>query len=77
MAELEKDKIEAYVEEDGGRCPWCMDGDIDPVSEEMHGASAYQEMECFSCQARWTAVYSLSSLTAFEPGEAEKEANHG
>jgi hypothetical protein len=71
---LTPEKLEAYVELQGSRCPFCQSIRLNYDRAEVCEGSYQQEVECRTCGAEWIDVYSLSRVDVitqpFQPGES-------
>jgi len=62
MPELNQEKIDKYVEDQGGYCPYCKSHQYEGGSLDFEAGSIYQKMTCNDCGAGWVDCYTLSNV---------------
>ena len=64
VAQLNEDITQqSYLEGGGDHCPACKSDEIEGGSVQVDTGSAWQSMNCNSCEATWNAVYNLVSYS--------------
>ncbi len=59
-------KCDKYLQSGGTICPKCYSDDIIGERIVLTKGSAYQDLSCFTCNAEWRDVYTLSHYTIME-----------
>ena len=59
--ELTTQQKEAYLKS-GVRCPFCLSPDLSGDEFDLCYAVVEQQVQCLSCGAGWTDVYTLTGL---------------
>ena len=61
LPRLTQEKIDEYVKEGGGFCPYCGSQDIEGGSLDFDGG-VYQKMGCNECDETWVDAYRLANV---------------
>jgi hypothetical protein len=64
-APLTKEQVEAYLNA-SHLCPYCKSNRIEAGDKDYSGNGISQEIECLSCERRWTDIYELVSVEGVE-----------
>lgn len=60
---LSDEKKKEYIYDGGVRCPYCQSDDITSMGPiHLDDGGAWQQIQCNSCNKRWTDIYSLSAI---------------
>lgn len=62
MSELNQEKIDKYVKDGGGYCPFCGSAQYEGHSLDFEGGSIYQKVSCNDCGKDWVDAYTLSNV---------------
>jgi len=62
MAELTQEKIDEYVKDGGGYCPFCGSHQYEGGSLDFESGSIYQKMLCNDCGKDWVDAYHLGNV---------------
>lgn len=59
---LSQKKINKYVKDGGGYCPFCGSADYGGHSLDFEGNAIYQRISCNDCGRDWVDCYTLTNV---------------
>ena len=62
MTKLTQEKIDKYVKNGGGFCPYCGSEQYEGGSLDFESGGIYQQIVCNDCGKDWIDCYSLTSV---------------
>jgi hypothetical protein len=54
---LTPEERQKYIDDGGGSCPYCGDGDYYGDSFECESSTVWQNLTCLACHRTWQDVY--------------------
>jgi hypothetical protein len=63
---------EEYVKACGLQCPACKSKELQCDTPQQDGAVIHQNIDCLSCGAYWTDLYTLSGFSNFHEKDIEE-----
>ncbi len=62
-------RIKAYKQNNGTKCMFCGDDQLQGDGVEISSGQASQNVTCIKCSANWTDVYLLANVVNIEKGD--------
>lgn len=69
MRDMDEQKIELYLDNDGQICPFCESDHLATGEFDFDGLYIYQDVRCTKCGKSWTDEYKLYHVTESEDGD--------
>jgi len=75
---LTHEEQQKYIDEEGGSCPYCGDGDMSSDSFYGESMTVWRKVTCLKCHRAWQDIYTLvecSDEFTFDEEAKDEDSN--